>query len=198
MMRITFLFFVFYLLIIMHAPAQSDPANGDTTSSQGIKKQNEIKIKWYTFEEAVKINRTAFPKRKIFIDVYTDWCGWCKRMDKETFANSYIANYLQEHFLPVKLDGEGSDTIYFNNQMFVNPNPGGKKSPHQLAVLLLNRNMTYPSVVLLNEYNQMLTVVNGFMNVKDMEVVLTFFAENRHFEMPWEKYKANFKGKASP
>ena len=23
----------------------------------------------------------------VMIDVYTDWCGWCKRMDRDTYAN---------------------------------------------------------------------------------------------------------------
>ena len=42
----------------------------------------ESKIKWISIEEAEKLNKEN-PK-KIMIDVYTDWCGWCKKMDKDT------------------------------------------------------------------------------------------------------------------
>ena len=56
----------------------------------GIAQDNAQKIKWMTFEEAVKLNETT-PK-KIFIDVYTDWCGWCKRMDQTTFRNEEVVN----------------------------------------------------------------------------------------------------------
>ena len=47
-------------------------------------------VNWLTFEEAVERSKTE--KRKIFIDVYTDWCGWCKVMDKNTFV---IGAYLK-------------------------------------------------------------------------------------------------------
>jgi len=40
-------------------------------------------VNWMTFEEAeIKYQEE---KRKIFVDVYTDWCGWCKKMDANTF-----------------------------------------------------------------------------------------------------------------
>ncbi len=54
-------------------------------------------VKWYSFEQAVKLNKQN-PK-KIFIDVYTDWCGWCKRMDKVTFSNPVIAKYLNKYYI---------------------------------------------------------------------------------------------------
>ena len=60
-------------------------------------------IKWLTFDEAVKQNQSQ-PK-KIFIDLYTDWCTWCLKMEKATFAHPDIAEYINENFYPVKLDG---------------------------------------------------------------------------------------------
>ena len=53
-------------------------------------------VKWYTWEEAVKANEQE--QRKIFVDVYTDWCGWCKRMDAMTFKNPDVIKVLNESF----------------------------------------------------------------------------------------------------
>jgi thioredoxin-related protein len=49
--------------------------------------------------------------RMIVIDCYTDWCGWCKTMDKETMTSPDIAKILNEYFVPVKMDMENGEGI---------------------------------------------------------------------------------------
>ncbi|MGB3078914.1 MAG: DUF255 domain-containing protein, partial [Saprospiraceae bacterium] len=46
-------------------------------------------INWLTWEEAQAKNQ-QHPK-KFIVDVYTQWCGWCKKMDKATFEEPKIA-----------------------------------------------------------------------------------------------------------
>ena len=74
-------------------------------------------LKWYTWEEAVELNKTK-PK-KMFVDVYTDWCGWCKKMDKSTFADPAVAAYLAENFYPVKLNAEQKADIQFAGEFLL-------------------------------------------------------------------------------
>ncbi|MFT6716831.1 MAG: thiol:disulfide interchange protein, partial [Saprospiraceae bacterium] len=59
-------------------------------------------IKWLTMEQAYKASRTL--DKPIFIDVYTSWCGWCKRMDQTTFRDPVVANYINTNFYPVKFN----------------------------------------------------------------------------------------------
>ena len=73
-------------------------------------------IKWYTWEEAIQANKTV--KKKFIIDLYTDWCGWCKVMDKKTFTQSEIASYINEHFYPIKFDAEQKTPVVYNNHTF--------------------------------------------------------------------------------
>ncbi|MDO9552210.1 MULTISPECIES: thioredoxin family protein [Rhodonellum] len=68
--------------------------------------QAQDKINWLTFEEAAA--KTAENPRMILVDVYTDWCGWCKKMDKETFTNPAVIAYINKSFYPVKLNAENS------------------------------------------------------------------------------------------
>jgi thioredoxin-related protein len=150
------------------------------------------RIKWYSFEEAYQLNKKK--QKKIFIDVYTDWCGWCKKMDAETFTNPVIINYMSKNFYCVKLDAERKDTVIIDGVTFANPSPSGRRASHQLAVELLKGKMSYPSYVFLNEKSQWMTVVPGYQKAKDFECVLHYFGEDAYLKTPWEEYKPTFVG----
>ena len=66
--------------------------------------QAQEQIQWMKFEEAIAANEKN-PKM-ILVDVYTDWCGWCKKMDKETFTDPQVIAHFQKNFYAVKLNAE--------------------------------------------------------------------------------------------
>ena len=145
------------------------------------------KIKWISFEEAVKLNETT-PK-KIFIDVYTDWCGWCKKMDQTTFIDPEVVKYINDNFHAVKFDAEQSESIEFMGYTFVNENPNGpRKGTHQLAAALLQGKMSYPSYVFMNEKNQIITVLPGYVEAKNLIPILEYFCSNAYLDTKWEDY----------
>ena len=150
-------------------------------------------IKWYTIQEAEKLNKKE--PRPIFVDAYTDWCGWCKKMDRDTFTNEVISDLLNTKFYPVKFNAEGNESITFMGHTFINDGKMGKA--HQLAVELLQGQLSYPTVVFLVEVNGKLSVspVPGYKTPKDMEVLLSFFAEKAYEKQKWEDYQKGFKGK---
>src|SRR3954454_9110641 len=73
-------------------------------------------VKWMSFEQAVEKSKSE--KRKIFIDVYTDWCGWCKVMDQKTFTDPAVAKLLNEKFYAVKFNAEQRDDVKFHDTTF--------------------------------------------------------------------------------
>jgi thioredoxin-related protein len=119
------------------------------------------KIEWMSFEAAIDAQAKADQPKKIFIDVYTDWCGWCKKMDKETFNNPEVAVYMQQHFYMVKLDGEGKKPIVFRGKTFSFV-PSGRNGYHELAAGLMQGQLSYPTVVFLNEQAELLSPVPGY------------------------------------
>ena len=148
---------------------------------------NAQKINWMTFEEAVKLNETA-PK-KIFIDVFTDWCGWCKKMDQTTFKDPDVIAYMNENYYAVKFDAESNDTIVFSGYTFVNEGGrNGRKGTHQLAAALLQGKLSYPSYVFMDEKNQLLTVAPGYMEPKDFMPVLRYFGTNAYLNQSFKDY----------
>lgn len=142
-----YLVFLFAVLVVMHAKAQQPAAATATTA-----------VKWISFEEAVEKSKTE--KRKIFIDVYTDWCGWCKVMDKNTFTDPEIAKLLNEKYYAVKFDAEQTADVEFRGTTFKFV-PFGNKGAHQLAMALLNNQLSYPNFVFLDEEFRIVPIFSG-------------------------------------
>jgi thioredoxin-related protein len=153
--------------------------------------QDKEKVKWYGFEEAVELSLKN--PRIILVDIYTDWCGFCKRMDAETFGNPKVASYVNENFYPVKLNAEIRDTINFQGHKFINEGEG-RRSAHQLPIALLQGQMSYPSIVYINEDLELLTAVPGFRTPVQIEPILRFFAEDHYKTRSWENFQQDFSG----
>ncbi len=133
-------------------------------------------IQWMTFEEAVAANQTT--QKKFLVDVYTDWCGWCKVMDRKTFTNPEIVSYINEHFYAVKLNAEQRETIHFNDVDFV-WHDSGRNGIHELAYSLLDGEMSYPAFVFLTEDFKRIRIAKGFKQADGFMKDLTFAAEEK-------------------
>lgn len=148
---------------------------------------NAQKINWMTFQEAVELNKTA-PK-KIFIDTYTDWCGWCKKMDQTTFQDSLVVSYMNENYYAVKLNAEMNDTVVFGGYTYVNDGGmNGRRGTHQLAAALLQGKMSYPSYVFMNEKNQLITVAPGYMDASQFLPVLKYIGTDAYLKQSFKDY----------
>jgi len=77
-------------------------------------------IKWMSMNEALAAQKHA-PK-KIIMDAYTNWCGPCKLMDKNTFTNNDVINYVNKYFYAVKFDAEGTEEVMYKDFNYTNPN----------------------------------------------------------------------------
>jgi len=61
-------------------------------------------ISWYhNYDKAVR--KAKVQDKPIMIDFYTDWCGWCKKLDKDTFANKKVSS-LSEYFICIKVNAD--------------------------------------------------------------------------------------------
>ena len=151
-------------------------------------------IKWMKMNDAMAAAQET-PK-KIFIDVYTEWCGWCKRMDRSTFSNPVIAQYINDNFYPVKLDAETRDTINFKGYQFTyKSGPNGKGGMNYFAYAILNGKTSFPSYVILNEEQNLVTVVKGYHEADKFEPILHFYAEDAYKTTEWDTYRTEFKSK---
>jgi len=144
-------------------------------------------VQWVSWEEAVALSKTETNPKKIFVDVYTDWCGWCKKMDKDTFQNHEVAAYMKENFYMVKMDAEGKEPIEYDGKTFKFV-PQGRRGYHELAAALLQGKMSYPTVIFLDEERKMLSPVPGYQKVKPFLQIAKYFGENIYKDKDWKSY----------
>lgn len=185
-------------------------------TAQNLQAQNTTTkpIKWLSFEEALAENAKA-PKF-IFIDLYTDWCGWCKVMDKNTFADTVIAKYMSENFYCVKFNAEGKkdvkffgrvnrfdsltmqNTVVMDTVIFKLDPTAGRNGTHQLAMALTDGKLSYPSFVLLDNNIQRLDVIQGYQPPPAFETMLHFFVTGAFKTTSFEDFSKTFTPKAQP
>ncbi len=159
-------------------------------------------VEWISMNEALEAQEKE-PK-KIFLDVYTTWCGPCKAMDKKTFNHPDVAKYLNENFYAVKFNGEGTETVFYNDFEYTNPNHDpnrkGRNAQHLFAAAL--KVQAYPTVVFFDEEANIISPVRGYKSAQQLEVYLKMINENHYKEITtseaWKDYQANFENTFKP
>jgi thioredoxin-related protein len=155
-----------------------------------FKAQNENGlVNWLTLKDAQEKNK-AQPK-PFLVDIYTDWCGWCKHMMKTTYSDPNIAAYVNQHFYPVKLNAETKDTIEYNGKTYL-PTSKDPKTPHQLAIKFLGNSLSYPSTVFVTNNYEYNLLTQGFLDEKKIEPVLVYMVENVFKTTQYEDFSERF------
>lgn len=146
-------------------------------------------IEWLTWEEATA--KAAKVKKKFIVDVYTDWCGWCRKMDANTFNHQEIARYINEHYYPIKFNAGTKDDIVWKGKTYKYVS-NGMRGYHQLAAEIMQGQLSYPTVVFLNEQMEVIQPVPGYQDPERFEVIISYFAGNYYQNTPWRKYSEEY------
>lgn len=138
-------------------------------------------IKWITLEEATSLQKKK-PK-KIMMDVYTNWCGPCKMLDKNTFHNVDVANYVNENYYAVKFNAEGNDQVKYKGTTYGNPTYKPEMANRRNGVHDLTRKFgvsAYPTIVFLDETGELIFPLRGYQNPQQLELYLKMFKNDDH------------------
>lgn len=145
-------------------------------------------INWMTLDQV----QAAMKKepRKVLIDFYTGWCGWCKVMDKKTYSNPELVKYVNEKFYAVKFDAEQKESVMFLGKKYEFK---AENRANDFAAELLGGRLSYPTTVFLMENFQNPQAVPGYQDVPKMESVLKYLGENKYQTQKWDDFQKEFK-----
>lgn len=173
MKKVTFNFTIFLLFFI----------------SVSFNLSDKVKVQWISVAEL----HTSYSKnpKPIIVDVYTSWCGWCKIMDRETYRNEKVANYINEHYYAVKLDAETKEVFDWNGKHYAY---NDTYQSNELAVYLMGGQMSYPTTVLFPSLESQPGPLAGFLKPNELEAPLKFFAEGIYKIKTYQQFIQSFKG----
>ncbi|MBU86474.1 MAG: thioredoxin family protein [Flavobacteriaceae bacterium] len=157
-------------------------------------------IDWINVNDLKEVLKTS--KKNIIIDVYTNWCGPCKLMERNTFQNKYISKFINENYHAVKFNAEGNESINFMDKFFQNPNfdssrVNTRNATHEFARFL--GISAYPTTVFLDKDMNLITPVRGYLIPKQLEIYLELFKNDDYrtitSQSDFDNFIKNFKSK---
>jgi thioredoxin-related protein len=137
---------------------------------------DKSELKWYTFDDGLAHAKKT--EKKILVDVYTDWCGWCKKMDRDVYGDKRIVDYLNQKYVLVKLNAESSAKVNYK----------GKKSTER-GIAQQFGVTGYPTTLFFKSDGEPITPVSGFVPADKFIDILKFIGDDFFAKMNWEEFQ---------
>ena len=142
-------------------------------------------VKWYPIAEAIQL--AAQEPRMLVIDVYTDWCGWCKRMDADTFSDPEVAAFMNKYTYPVKLNAESKADIVIGDRTFKHV-ASGRRGYHEIAAIVTKGRLSYPTISYVDARGRVVEAVPGYQRPEQFKLYLEYFAHGVYLEQSFEEF----------
>jgi thioredoxin-related protein len=125
-------------------------------------------VSWKGWDAGLR--SAASMKRPVLVDVYTDWCGWCRRMDRDVYSRADVREYLSRRFVTVKLDAESSSPATYAEE---------RTTERALATRFGVKG--YPTTVFLRPNGERLVNVPGYVPPERFLLLLQYIGDG-HLE----------------
>lgn len=128
-------------------------------------------IKWAKIDEVSSLNEST--KKKYFVEVYTDWCVFCKKMNQCTFTNAKLSEFINTNYQPVKFNAEQRENVYWNGYVYTFRNYG-RRGYNTLAVQWLRGNMRFPCFLVISaDKKHIEKTIIGYKTVRELKKELS-------------------------
>ena len=147
-------------------------------------------MKWTTFDKIA----SKQGQRMVFIELYTSWCGWCRRMEKVTFNDPTVAKYMNKNFYNIQFDAESRRNIEFLGKTYRFNSADGSRGRHSLAKALMqdSEKQGYPTIAFLDENYNLIQAIPGYIVAKDFEAIMHYFGDKNYETKTWAEFKKEY------
>ena len=146
-------------------------------------------VQWQEESSFSQFSQGSFDK-PIIVDVYTDWCHYCKLMDATAWRHEKLSEYVNSNFIPIKFNAESKDSLQWMGKKF---GYQARYKVHMLAVELLGGNMVYPSTVIIPPRGE-IQVLRGAYKAKELELVLRYYGSGSYKTLAFTDFQRQFRG----
>jgi thioredoxin-related protein len=136
---------------------------------------SSLNINWKTFDEGIHLAQRE--NKKILVDVYTDWCSWCRKMDREVYSDTMIVRIIETTFIAIKLNAESSNRLNYRGESMT-------EQEFSRAIGVTG----FPTTIFLNPDSSPITLVPGYVERKMFSHVLNFIGNNQHHTRTFDDY----------
>jgi thioredoxin-related protein len=142
---------------------------------------------WMTLQQA-QDSIKGQPK-VIIMDIYTDWCYWCKVMENNTYSKPEVSSYMHENFYAVKFNAENKNTVLWKGKSFAY-NPSYRVN--DLALSLTKGQLSFPTTVIITPDNQPPQFIAGYLKPSELEPILKYFGEGAYKKISFQEFNKDF------
>jgi thioredoxin-related protein len=143
-------------------------------------------VQWITWDQMVE--KSKLEKKKIIVDIFTDGCLPCKNMDLTTFANDKVASTMNSCYYAVKFDAKQKKEMQYKNKNY-DYNCDYGTCFHSLAFELTSGQLSFPSVVFLDENFNILQQLPNYQEAVYFQNVMGWVCQNYYKKMPFKTYE---------
>lgn len=142
-------------------------------------------IQWRPFSQATEESRLL--RKKLMVEVSIRSCAWCKVMDKTTLSDPEVVQFINDHYVASRLNAEETEPLEFKGRTY-RFRESGARAHHELAVEFMRGRLSFPTIVFLDENQNVIQPIPGYQDPAAFLMVLKYFGENHYQRIPWEKY----------